>query len=104
MKPKVRLSEEEIKIIKEAAKEIFGENAKVYIFGSRTDLNKKGGDIDIFIETDKNVSLEEELKFLAKLEIKGIERKVDLVVKTPYKKEKTIYKTAKETGVLIWGH
>ena len=81
MKKKVRLSDKEIQIIKETAREIFGNNAKVYIFGSRADLNKKGGDIDIFIETDKKTSLQDELKFLAKLEIKGIERKVDLVVR-----------------------
>ncbi len=101
MKKKVRLSDKEIKIIKETAKEIFGSNAKVYIFGSRADLNKKGGDIDIFIETNKKTPLQDELKFLAKLEIKGIERKVDLVVKNPYKKEKSIFKEAKEKGVLI---
>jgi predicted nucleotidyltransferase len=101
MKKKVRLSDVEIKIIKETAKEIFGSNAKVYIFGSRVELNKKGGDIDIFIETDKQTSLEDELKFLTKLEIKGIERKVDLLVKKPYKKEKSIFKEAKKNGVLI---
>jgi len=49
----VRLSEYEIRTIKETAKEIFGKDVKVYIFGSRADLTKKGGDIDIFIETDK---------------------------------------------------
>ncbi|GAB6072718.1 hypothetical protein JCM14244_10950 [Venenivibrio stagnispumantis] len=101
MEKKVRLSDREIKIIKETAKDIFGSNVKIYIFGSRADLNKKGGDIDIFIETDKKTSLQDELKFLAKLEIQGIERKVDLVVKNPYTKEKSIFKEAKEKGVLI---
>ncbi|SNZ10645.1 Nucleotidyltransferase domain-containing protein [Persephonella hydrogeniphila] len=101
MRPKVRLSEEEIKIIKETAKKFFGGNAKVYIFGSRTDLDKKGGDIDIFIETDKNISLKEELKFLVELEKKGIERKVDLIIKAPNKREKFIFKEAKEKGILI---
>ncbi len=101
MEKRVRLSQNEIKIIKNLAKEIFGENSKVYIFGSRADLSKKGGDIDIFIETDKKNSLQEELKFLAQIEIKGIERKVDLIVKNPYKKEKSIFKEAKEKGVLI---
>ncbi|WP_029521359.1 nucleotidyltransferase domain-containing protein [Persephonella sp. IF05-L8] len=101
MEKRVRLSQNEIKIIKNLAKEIFGENSKVYIFGSRADLSKKGGDIDIFIETDKKTSLQEELKFLAQIEIKGIERKVDLIVKNPYKKEKSIFKEAKEKGVLI---
>ncbi|WP_029522449.1 nucleotidyltransferase domain-containing protein [Persephonella sp. KM09-Lau-8] len=101
MEKRVRLSQNEIKIIKNLAKEIFGENSKVYIFGSRADLSKKGGDIDILIETDKKTSLQEELKFLAQIEIKGIERKVDLIVKNPYKKEKSIFKEAKEKGVLI---
>ena len=101
MKNKVRLSDKEIQIIKETAKEIFGSDAKVYIFGSRAEMNKKGGDIDIFIETDKKTSLHDELKFLTKLEIKGIERKVDLVVKNPYIKEKSIFKEAKKNGVLI---
>ena len=101
MKKKVRLSDKEIQIIKETAREIFGSDAKVYIFGSRANLNKKGGDIDIFIETDKETSLQDELKFLTKLEMEGIERKVDLVAKNPYKKEKSIFKEAKEKGVLI---
>ncbi len=98
---KLRLSEEEIKIIKETAKEVFGENTKVYIFGSRADLNKKGGDIDIYIETQDKTSVKKELEFLAKLELNGIERKVDLIVKDPYKKEKSIFKEAKTKGVLI---
>lgn len=101
MEKRVRLAKNEIQIIKDLVKEIFGENSKVYIFGSRADFSKKGGDIDIFIETDKKTSLQEELRFLAQLEIKGIERKVDLIVKNPHKKERSIFKEAKEKGVLI---
>jgi predicted nucleotidyltransferase len=97
---KVRLTEEEIKIIKETAKKYFGENAKVYLFGSRTDLNKRGGDIDLFIETNKKTSLMDELNFLSELELKGIERKVDLIVKNPFKKDKNIYQEGKR-GVLL---
>ena len=97
---KVRLSEEELSLIKETAKKIFGENVEIYIFGSRADISKKGGDIDIYIETKKNVSIKDELKFLAELELKGISRKVDLVVKAPNKKHKPIFDEAKK-GVKI---
>ncbi len=97
----VRLSENEIRVIKETAKEIFGKGVKVYIFGSRADLTKKGGDIDIFIETDKTTSIKDEIKFLAVLERKGIERKVDLVVKSKNKKYRPIFEEAKKTGVLL---
>jgi hypothetical protein len=41
MDKRIRLKDEEIEIIKEVAIEIFGEDAKVYIFGSRVDLTKK---------------------------------------------------------------
>jgi len=101
MNMSLRLTKEEVAIIKETAKEIFGEDVKVYIFGSRTDPTKRGGDLDIFLETAREVCLQEELKFLARLERRGIERKVDLIVKKPSSKERAIFKEAKEKGVLI---
>ena len=101
MDKRIRLKDEEIEIIKEVAIEIFGEDAKVYIFGSRVDLTKKGGDIDIFIETQKEVSLNQEIEFLAKLEIKGIERSVDVLIKAKNRDNKPIFEEAKRTGVLI---
>ena len=97
----IRLSEYEINVIKETTKEIFGQDAKVYIFGSRADIKRKGGDIDIFIETDKTTTVKDEIKFLAVLERKGIERKVDLVVKSKNKKNRPIFEEAKRTGVLL---
>ncbi|WP_457640383.1 nucleotidyltransferase domain-containing protein [Persephonella sp.] len=100
-KKNIRLSTKEIRIIKDTAEEIFGKDVKVYIFGSRADLTKKGGDIDVFIETDKTTTIKDEIKFLAILERKGIERKVDLVVKSKNKKNKPIFEEAKKTGVLL---
>jgi Nucleotidyltransferase domain. len=101
MDKRIRLKDEEIEIIKEVAIEIFGEDAKVYIFGSRVDLTKKGGDIDIFIETQKEVSLNQEIEFLAKLELKGVERSVDVLIKAKNRDNKPIFEEAKRTGVLI---
>ena len=46
----IRLSENVLNHIINTAIKIFGENIKIWIFGSRVDLNKKGGDIDIYIE------------------------------------------------------
>jgi predicted nucleotidyltransferase len=48
----MRLSESQIEIINKLAKKYFGPMATVYLFGSRTDENKKGGDIDLFISND----------------------------------------------------
>ena len=101
MRKKLRLSEKEIKVIKETAQEVFGENVRVFIFGSRTQANRKGGDIDILIETDRKVSVDEKLTFLARLELRGIERKVDLLVVSPETKLKTIHQEALKSGVEI---
>lgn len=87
---KVRLSENEIKTIKDLATNIFG-NCEVYIFGSRTNLTKKGGDIDIFIiPQNKKDLFKKKVKLSAKLE-SVLGKPVDVVVSrnknTPIEKE-----------------
>ncbi|MHB1545668.1 MAG: nucleotidyltransferase family protein [bacterium] len=49
----MRLSAEEAKIIKNLAVKYFGANSNIYLFGSRADDKKRGGDIDLYIEIDK---------------------------------------------------
>ena len=47
----MRLSRKEIEVILSIARKIYGESVKVYLFGSRTDDSKKGGDIDLLVRT-----------------------------------------------------
>ncbi len=102
-KKRVRLTEEQIKSIKEAVHKVLGSNVRVIIFGSRADLSRKGGDIDILVLSQKPLSEKE--KFSAKLDImvelyKRLgERKIDLIVTD--KIEKEIEKEALRTGVEI---
>ncbi len=46
----MRLSETERKVIRTAAVEFFGDDAEIWLFGSRVDDSKKGGDIDLLIK------------------------------------------------------
>jgi len=46
----MRLSETEKSAIQETARKHFGEGVKVYLFGSRTNDQGKGGDIDLLLE------------------------------------------------------
>ncbi len=98
---RVRLLEEEIRKIKETAHEVFGIGVRIYIFGSRSMPSKRGGDIDILVESSEQISVSEKLSFLAKLELKGIERKVDLITITPQTNLKDIHFDALRTGVEI---
>jgi len=66
----MRLQKEEIELIKNVIK-TYLKDAKIYIFGSRLDDSKKGGDVDIFIITNEKVSLslEAKIKFLLEEEL-----------------------------------
>ncbi|WP_295006345.1 nucleotidyltransferase domain-containing protein [Sulfurimonas sp.] len=76
-------------------------NPKIILFGSRTDDNKKGGDIDILVQTDENVDLRKQIKILAECEIKGISRKIDMLFQTPFTQDQAIFKTAMKEGILL---
>jgi len=97
----MRLSEETKDRIIEYAKKHFGENCKIYLFGSRVHDDKKGGDIDLFVETFKKSSIEIQMNFLRDIYKNVTQRKIDLIVKDPLNKEKTIYYTAKKEGILL---
>ena len=96
----MRIDENEIKIIKSTILNYI-DDAKIMLFGSRVDDSKKGGDIDIFVQTNHKITLSDEIKILSDLEINGIERKVDLVIQTPYKKNQSIFKTALKEWVIL---
>lgn len=71
------------------------------LFGSRIYDDKKGGDIDIFVETKQQVNLKQQIKILTDLEINGIGRKVDLLIKTPSTEEQPIFKTIYQEGIIL---
>ena len=83
----MRLSDKEIALIKSNSQKLFGD-ALVYIFGSRIDESKRGGDIDIYIDAKEKKDL-----FRKKLRLKSmledsLYKPVDVIVSTD--KEKII--------------
>lgn len=68
-------------MIKKAFKESF-EEGKVYLFGSRVDDDKRGGDIDLYLVPHKKFQDERDrkIKFLVKLDLYIGEQKIDVIV------------------------
>jgi len=97
----MRLKVEEKNKIVYYAKEFFGKDIKLYLFGSRVDDNKKGGDIDLFLESKENIDMRTQVNFLAAIYKEITQRKIDLLIKTPSSEDLSIYKTAKKEGVLL---
>jgi len=100
----MRLSESQIEIINHLAKKYFGPMATVYLFGSRTDENKKGGDIDLFISNDNEdiLTIEAKVRFLAELKKNIGERKIDVVFDNANCREKkNFYRSIAEHRVKL---
>lgn len=76
----MRLQKRLIETIKTSIDESFGE-VDVYLFGSRVDDTKKGGDIDLAIDIDipRGLFREKKVAFFASLMRKGFEHKIDVV-------------------------
>lgn len=47
----MRLQSKEIQTIIQIAKDIYGETVQVYLFGSRLNDEKRGGDIDLLVRS-----------------------------------------------------
>lgn len=74
----------------------FGNDAKIWLFGSRADDQKRGGDVDIFVESaSKDVM--QKLKCKSAL-VDLFDLKVDLVVGLG---DKPIHRIAKTTGIRL---
>lgn len=99
----MRLSDSEICQIKRTTREVWGPNMEIFLFGSRTDDSKKGGDIDLFIdirpEQDPRNIMLQKAEFLSKLEILLGEQKIDLLVGTPYNNHLPIIQAAHLNGI-----
>ncbi len=76
---KLRLSEEEIKVIKETAFEVFDRDVEIILFGSRIDPNRHGGDIDLSVKTSMTPKefIEKKFEFIYKLWQRIGQQKID---------------------------
>lgn len=95
----MRLTRQQTEAIRQAAHQAFGVGTDVWLFGSRVDDNKRGGDIDLLLRPQQpDQAMTRKLKLLRLLEQQLGERKIDILIETP-DDPRPIVRVARETGV-----
>jgi len=89
--------------ITETAKEIFGEKATVWLFGSRLDDNAKGGDVDLLIKLETPTTNKAVLgvRYNARLQLKLGLQKFDVIVIDPSTTLEPIHLQALNNGIKL---
>jgi len=77
----MRLTEAQRQSIKSTVTKVIGEASRVWLFGSRVDDAKRGGDIDFYVETSPH-PLMDEVRCKQYLE-EALDTPVDLIVRRP---------------------
>lgn len=99
----MRLTDQQINIIRSVVARFAGNKASVTLFGSRVDDRKKGGDLDLLITLPEIVQHPAELS--AKISSQLIRefggRKVDVVLSAPNLKHLPIHTVAQQTGIVL---
>jgi len=95
----MRLTQKEVEAITLTFQEVFN-SGKIYLFGSRVDNSKKGGDIDLYIQADNRDNLiEKKFNFLVELKRKIGLQKIDVVISKDI--NRTIEQEALNNGIQL---
>ena len=99
----MRLTGDEVAVIKATAHRMFGGDVRIWLFGSRVDDSKRGGDIDLYLETDKILESTElaASRFNAELQMQLGEQKIDVLLVGPTTPHQKIHKIAATTGIRL---
>ena len=98
---RMRLTADQVHAIKQTAKAVLGEGARVVLFGSRVDDSKTGGDIDLLFETDAQVANRTATigaLYAALIRQLG-DRKIDILLKDADTLPAPVLRIARQTGV-----
>ena len=100
----MRLTEETKNIIIDFVCRHFTQAEKIILFGSRTDDSKRGGDIDILVQTPVSsaVAFESKFRTVAALQLKLGEQRVDILTTSGVNDGRLIVQNAYRQGVVLW--
>jgi predicted nucleotidyltransferase len=94
----MRLSPDQLRAIKTLIEREFDADTRIWLFGSRVDDSRRGGDIDLYIETE-HPRLLNELRCKVDIE-EAVDLHVDLIVALP-DDHRPIARIAKSQGIRL---
>jgi hypothetical protein len=99
----MRISEKEIDSIRELAGIHFGKDVQVFLFGSRTIEQQRGGDIDMYIRNpmDIKLTIRSKINFIGDLIIRIGEQRIDVVLDNKEAEDSVFFKTIFKTAIQI---
>lgn len=99
----MRLSTDQIALIREVVREEAGPTARVRLFGSRLDDARRGGDLDQLVELDCPVGNPAWLaaRISARVTRALLGREVDVVLSAPNLARSALHAVAKREGQLL---
>jgi hypothetical protein len=105
----MRLTPQTVQAIEQAAREYFAPGSTIRLFGSRMDDYRRGGVIDLLIETPVPLRPDDQVSrrnaFLAQLYRRLGEQKIDvLIVPAGYPDQRPVVQVARSKGQIIARH
>ena len=99
----MRISDKQVKVIKQELIDQFGPNVSVWLFGSRVDDEEKGGDIDLYIQTDRPVKnrASAAARFSGRLQRKLGDQQIDVILVDPQTPRLPIHAAALQEGIRL---
>jgi predicted nucleotidyltransferase len=98
----MRLDPEIIPRLVSEIRQVYGPDADVWLFGSRTDDSAKGGDIDLYVETTDDINpLDRHIESRSRLYRLFGDRKIDLLVRVRTREPSPIERIARKTGIKL---
>jgi uncharacterized protein len=99
----MRISAEQATIIRDVVRAELGADARVRLFGSRTDDAARGGDIDLFVEVERPLANRAATasRLAALCQLRLGDQRIDVIVVDPASAPQPIHARARAEGILL---
>jgi predicted nucleotidyltransferase len=102
----MRLQSKEIEVISQAAKDAFMPGTSVFLFGSRIDDSRRGGDIDLFVELPETIApvdlVRSRTRFVSRIYRLLDEQRIDVIISIHNTQDlREVVATAKREGLKV---